>query len=700
MHSRLLGSVAPGKSDLLPAWINRGAIHGWRALVALAVSLWIISIGYATTATGDRTLSPYFWVKPVSSGSDGATAAQADPLPLKSTHVEATVAGVFANVKVTQHYANVGAVPLEAMYVFPGSTRAAVHGLTMTVGGRRIEATVKEKAEARRTYEAAKTAGKTTSLLEQHRPNVFQMNVANILPGDDVAVELRYTELLIPDNGEYQFVYPGVVGPRYSTAPAEGVSPAAAATANPFLHNGEADPAAYTLSVNLMAGVPLQAVQCRTHSASIAHPTDREARIEMQDTNGADRDFILSYRLVGADVQSGLMLAEGRAENFFLLMVEPPARPIPAQIPPREYVFIVDVSGSMNGFPLQTAKQLMGDLLSTLRPEDSFNVILFAGGNQVFAPASVHATPQAISAAQDLLDRQCGAGATELLPALRQAFAMPQSETVSRTFLVITDGYVDVEPEAFELTRANLGKANLFAFGIGSSVNRHLIEGLARCGQGEPFIATDPEMSADVAAKFSLYVSAPVLTRVNVSFQGIDAYDIEPVSVPDLLARRPIVVHGKWRGAARGRVVVTGFSGAAPYRAELDLGSAVRLPDADGLSRLWARTRITSLADLDGLNSVEERKPQILALGLKYNLLTRYTSFVAVDEVVRRVTPTLQSVKQPAVLPASVENSAVGGSVGAAPEPGAVGLAVVVVLLGVAFVVLRRRKPLMNANSR
>lgn len=645
-------------------------------VLSLLIGSW--SIAAATESEpGDRTLSPYFWVKPAGAVSDAAIARQPDPLPLKSTRVDATIVGVFAEVKVTQRYSNRGTVPLEAIYIFPGSTRAAVHGLTMTVGERRLEAKTQEKSEARRTYETAKAVGKTASLLEQQRPNVFQMNVANILPGDDITVELRYTELLVPTQGVYEFVYPGAVGPRYSHTPAAGAAPEAAWVENPYLAKGEPDPTAFALTVKLIAGVPLQDVSCRTHSTHLTFRNDREARIEVADTKAENRDFVLSYRLMGGTVQSGLVVAEGKEENFFLLTVQPPARPTPEEVPPREFVFIVDVSGSMSGFPLTTAKHVFGDLLGALRPQDRFNLMLFSGGNQVFAPASVPATPQAIAAAENLLAMQNGGGVTELLPALKEAFAMPQVPEVARTFLVITDGYIDVEAEAFQLVRANLGRANLFAFGIGSAVNRHLIEGLARSGQGEPFIATDPEMSADVAAKFRSYISTPVLTRVNVQFEGWDTYDVEPVAVPDLLAERPLTVFGKWRGNLQGQVVVSGLSGRAPYLVKHDVSQAKRLESSEGLSRLWARTRITEVSDLMDLRSTPEGKAQITKLGLSYNLLTRYTSFVAVDDIVRRTAPTLLTLKQPVPLPAGVENSAVGGMVPAAPEPATVGLIVV-----------------------
>jgi len=504
---------------------------------------------------------------------------------------------------------------------------------------------------------------------------------------------LRYTELLVPTDGVYEFVYPGVVGPRYSNKPAAGASAEDKWVANPYLRKGQSDPAHYELAVHIAAGLPLQEVKCRTHPTKITYTNDREARIatDPDETSASNRDFICSYRLAGGAIQSGVLLAEGKDENFFLLMVQPPARPLPSQIPARDFVFIVDVSGSMHGFPLNISKKLMRDLLTALRPTDTFNVLLFAGDSQVLAPTSLPATTENISNAIDLLDQQKGGGGTELLPALKKAFALPQAENISRTIAVITDGYIDIEADAFELVRANLGRANVFAFGIGASVNRHLVEGLARVGQGEPFIVTEPHKAPAVAAKFRDYISTPVLTRVAVDFGGLETYDVEPGAVPDVLAQRPVIVFGKWRGMKTGAITVRGRSGDQPFAATQDLSQANVLPSADGLAHLWARTRIAQLGDLVNLRSSDERVAQITNLGLTYNLLTKYTSFVAVDEVVRRTTTDLKTVKQPLTLPQGVENSAVGEDVPTSPEPATIGM----LGIGGAFVLmklLRRRK--------
>jgi Ca-activated chloride channel family protein len=647
--------------------------------------------------TADKTLSPYFWVKP-SSAAGADSPSNVDALPLKSTSVSATIAGVIADVRVTQVYTNTGTVPLEAVYIFPGSTRAAMHGLTMTIGDRMLEAKIKKREEARRTYETAKAEGKTTSLLEQQRPNVFQMNVANILPGDEVRIELRYTELLVPTSGVYEFVYPGVVGPRYSDKPAATAQTEDKWVANPYLKKGHIDSMHYDLAVQIAAGIPLQDVACRTHPTKITYTNEREVCIatDPTDESAANRDFICSYRLAGGAIQSGLLLAEGKEENFFLLMVQPPARPLPAQIPPRDFVFIVDVSGSMNGFPLATAKKLMHDLLATLRPQDTFNVLLFAGDSQTLSPASLPATPENLLAAANLLDQQNGSGATELLPALKKALALPQAENVSRSIAIITDGYVDIEDEAFELVRTNLNRANLFAFGIGSSVNRHLIEGLARVGQGEPFVVTGADSAEPAAANFREYISSPVLTRVALDFGGFDTYDVEPIAIPDVLAQRPVIVFGKWRGSKTGHITVRGRSGDLPYVNSFDLAQTTTLPSADGLAHLWARSRIARLGDLASLKATDERVAAITNLGLNYNLLTKYTSFVAVDDVVRRTTPTLQSVKQPLGLPRGVENSAVGQEVPTSPEPATVGLMITAGAL-LLVVLIRRYRAKNNA---
>ncbi len=601
-----------------------------------------------------RTLSPYFYVK-----SDDP---ELDRLPLKSTSVKVNVAGVIADVIVTQVYKNEGTKPLEAIYIFPASTRAGVYGMKMTIGERTITAKIRKREEARRVYELAKQQGKSASLLEQHRPNVFQMNVANILPKDVIRVELKYTELLIPTDRVYKFVYPTVVGPRYSNQPVAGASPSENWVENPYLHEGEPPTYAFNLTANLSAGLPIQEVTCPTHKVNINYEGRSFASIKLDpgERHGANRDFILKYRLAGGKIESGLLLYQGEKENFFLLMMQPPNRVTEVQIPPREYIFIVDVSGSMNGFPLNISKKLLKDLIGNLRPTDRFNVLLFEGGSSVMSEQSLPATPQNIHRAINVIERQRGGGGTRLLPALKRALSLPRSEGYSRSVVIATDGYVSVEKEAFDLIRNNLGDANMFAFGIGSSVNRYIIEGMARVGMGEPYVITKPEVAQKTAEDFRKLIQTPVLTRIRVNYGEFEVYDVEPPNIPDVLAERPVIVFGKWRGKPRGKIQLRGITGEEPFIKEFDVSQVKPLKANMALRYLWARHRIRLLSDYNRLSKNDERLKEVTNLGLTYNLLTAYTSFVAIDTEVRLKDGQATTVKQPLPLPQGVSDLAVG----------------------------------------
>ena len=627
----------------------------------LTILVAVVSLFYWGTAssqpegTDDRTLSPYFFVQ-----SDDSSV---DQLPLKSTAADVRIAGVIADVRVTQVYKNEGRTPLEAIYVFPASTRAAVYGMKMQIGERTIEAKIKKRETARQEYEEARNQGKSASLLEQQRPNVFQMNVANIMPGDVIRVELQYTELLVPEDRVYEFVYPTVVGPRYSTQEVETAPPAENWIQNPYRHQGESPTYDFDIRVNLAGGMPIRDLSCPSHKVDASYSDASTALIKLApgDRAGGNRDYVLRYRLDGDRIQSGLLLHEGEKENFFLLMMQPPKRITSADIPCREYIFIVDVSGSMHGFPLDLSKKLMADLIEGLRPTDRFNVLLFAGGSSLLAEASLPATPENIRKAISHIENQTGGGGTEILPALKRALALQQEENGSRTVIIATDGYVTVEEEVFDLIRKNLGKANLFTFGIGSSVNRLIIEGMAHCGMGEAFVVTKPEEASDKAERFRTMIQSPVLSQVKVDFDGFDAYDVEPLSLPDVLAERPVVVFGKWRGKARGTITLTGTTGHGKYAASIDVGKTKAMKENAALRYLWARQRITLLSDYNNLRADEKRVREVTELGLAYNLLTAYTSFVAIDTEVRNNgKPT--TVKQPLPLPQGVSDYAVGGN--------------------------------------
>ncbi len=616
----------------------------------------------ALAETPAKTLSPYFFVE----NGDGDT----ESFPLKNTSVKAVINGVIADVKVTQQYANMGAQPINARYIFPASTHAAVHGMRMTIGETVVVAKIKERRKAKQTFEQAKASGQSASLLEQQRPNVFSMEVANIMPGDTVVIELHYSELLIPEAGQYTFVYPTVVGPRYSTIPEAGADAHHVWIQNPYLTKERKPDSTLDMRITLAAGMPLQQLSCDTHVTDVIWDSEERAQIKLAatETHGGNRDFVLNYRLSGDQIHSGLMLYEGESENFFMLMVQPPQRVVPDIIPPREYIFVVDVSGSMSGFPLDTAKTLLNHLISALRPTDHFNVILFAGSASVMAPQSVPAVKSSIEAALRHIDRAAGGGGTELYRAIKTGLALPRTEGQSRTMVVITDGYIAAEKEVFELIADHLNQNNVFAFGIGSSVNRYLIEGLASAGQGEPFVITNPTVAAAAAERFQAYIQAPLLTGIEINFDQFEAYDVEPKISADLFAQRPLVICGKWRGQPRGTLSLKGFTGSGPFEQNFAVSSHMDTRSARALPFLWARKRLERLTDFSPHEDDAATREAVTHLGLTYNLLTPYTSFVAVHEKVRNTTGAAQDVDHPLPLPQGVSELAVGSH--NVPEPG------------------------------
>jgi Ca-activated chloride channel family protein len=638
----------------------------------------------ATTAGAPTSVqSPYFAVQ-----NDSGI----DHFPMKETKVTAKLNGVIASVHVHQHYRNEGNKPINAKYVFPGSTRAAMNGMSMTIGNRRIKAQIKEKEQAQQMFAAAKAAGQTASLLAQKRPNVFSMDVANIGAGAEVDVDMDYTEFLTSTDGEYEFVYPGVVGPRYggdadrTDAPVTWIS-------NPYLKAGDNSPVAFDIDVQMDSPIALRDLTSTTHKVLTKWSGAKSVSIGLDEPKqtAGNRDFILHYRLQGDAIVTGLTRFWANGESYFMLQAQPPQRVVGSELPPREYVFILDTSGSMSGFPLDTARNLIGKLLAGLRPQDRFNILFFAGGSSVLSPESLPATPENFLRAGEMLKKLEGGGATELLPALQQALSMAAPEGTSRSLVLMTDGYVSAEDTAFKLVDDNLGKDNLYTFGIGSSVNRFLIEGLAKVGHAEAFVVTSEADATREAERFRQYISAPVMTDIQVRGRGVEIYDTEPRTQPDLLARRPVLVLGKYRDARTGAAIeLTGVTGTGRQQWSFPLADATR----DGsLPILWARKRLEHLYVFP--NASKDSRAEILSLGLKYSLLTSATSFIGVDETLPTgdVEPATD-VKQPQPLPEGVSNAAVGETLTPAPEPNELALvAWCALLLGLRYLRKLYRKP-------
>lgn len=662
------------------------------ALLLFAASCPMVYAAENNTAEEDSNfLAPYFIIQ-----GTGDDASSVEHFPLKETNVVSNINGMIAETYVTQTYANEGDTPINARYVFPTSSDVTVHGMKMVIGNEMITARIKEKEEAKTEYEEAKSEGKSASLMEQKRPNVFTMDVANIMPGDTVSIELHYTELITPKENIYEFVFPTVVGPRYAPPAASDDNSTNNSgsgdddwVASPYLEYGATPPGDYNITVNLSTGVPLAEITCKSHAIEIQQSDASAARITLADSDdyAGNRDFILKYRLTGEEIQSGLVLSGGQEENFFMLTIQPPERYEPEDILPREYIFVLDVSGSMSGYPLDTAKALIRDLVTDLHETDTFNLILFANETARLSSDSLPATAKNVRAATKLIDELEGGGGTSLLPALENAVAIPKQDDTARSIVIITDGYISNDSEIISFITDNMDSASFFSFGIGSSVNDYLIKQIAGCGLGESFIVTDSEDAAESAVNFRTYIEAPLLTDISLNCIGFDVYDVEP-SVPSVLyASQPIVLFGKWRGKPDGTITITGKAGAKEYVQEIPVNDVEVDTESEAIRYLWAQTRLDRITKYGSIRNDSSVKDEITQLGLEYNMVTPYTSFIAVSEIIRNAEGDSTDVDQALPLPQRVSGLAVGGGYRAYSEP-----EMLLLLLPVAAAILAKKK--------
>ncbi|MEM7658599.1 MAG: VIT domain-containing protein, partial [Bacteroidota bacterium] len=627
-----------------------------RTTLLLLLSSWAL---FLFAQPEDASLSPYFVIR--DSSTEGLQ------MPLQHTSASVNISGIIADVTIQQVYQNTGSRPIEAEYVFPASTRAAVYAMQMQIGDRTIEAKIKEKATALEIYEKAQAQGKTASLLQQHRPNIFQMQVANVMPGDSIVIQLQYTELLLPREGAYEFVYPTVVGPRYTGPDGEiqalaSPAPQPAKSGIPYEKAGALPTYTFGFEATIQAGMPVDSIVSPTHELITEEWEYGGKRIQLgeAEAKGGNRDLVIRYQLRGAQIQAGLMTYREKGEKFFLSLVEPPKREQEGTHVPREYVFVVDVSGSMSGTPLNNCKALMAEVFKNMDSRDRLNVLMFSGGSSVWSPdGSRPVTKKNLKAAQNFLDSRGAGGGTHLVNALKTALSLPQDEYMPRTFLVCTDGFISVEQKAFDLIRKKRGENTVFTIGIGSSVNRHLIEGIARAGNGESFVLLNQGQAEEVARQFHTYVQHPILTEIRGQFGEMEVYDLEPLNIPNLYASMPIAIVGKYTGKVEGELLISGNNAAGPQQIRMDLASAQPLENNRGLRYLWARKKLERLGDLPASDT--SKAAQITQMGLQYNLLTDYTSFVAVQHKRRNKAESDSTVRQLLPLPEGVSDAAVGG---------------------------------------
>ena len=600
--------------------------------------------------------------------------------PLKHTDVKAEISGFLSRVVVTQEFENPFKEKIEAVYTFPLPQNAAVDDMTMIVGERTVRGKILRREEAEAVYEAAKTNGQTASLLNQERPNIFTQSVANILPGEQIKITISYVETLKYENGAYEFVFPMVVGPRYIPGAATGaqVNP----RGNGFAPNTDRVPDAslitpppvpegmrvghdISLDVSLDAGVPIDLLSSKTHDVNVDRPNDRRARVRLKDeATIPNKDFVLRYDVAGKKIEDALLTHSSGTGGFFTLILQPPERVTAEDVTPKELVFVLDTSGSMSGFPIEKAKETMKLALDNLYPYDTFNLITFAGDEHILFPEPVPATKENLRKAQEFLETRKGGGGTEMMKAIKASMDPSDAQGHVRIVCFMTDGYVGNDMEIIGEVQKH-PNARVFAFGIGSSVNRFLLDGMARYGRGEvEYVALNDDGSA-AARRFHERVRSPLLTDISIDWNGLPVADVYPKTVPDLFSAKPVTITGRYTASGRGTIRLKGKMSGREFVREIPVDFS-NPQQHDVLATLWARTRVDDLMsqDFKGAqqgNMQDEVKQAITQLGLDYRLMTQFTSFVAVEEMIVTDGGQPRRIDVPVEVPEGVNRAGVFG---------------------------------------
>jgi len=639
-----LSRVSPGEEIWIIGRPETAALTAAVAEDALGPGVMIARLLPAVVDDGPRQL-PYSYVE--------------IPLPLRHTDVDARIQGYVGTIDVTQEFENPYDEKIEAVYMFPLPEKAAISEFVMTIGERRIRGILREKEEARVIYQQARAQGYQASLLTQHRPNVFEQKVANIEPGKQIDINITYYETLDYADGWYSFVFPTVVGPRYNppgspdplaALPQTNHQPAAAAVR--YLTPGTRSAHDISIAVEIDAGVEIEEI-VSSHELETTFGRDDSVRTRLAD--GAvvpNTDFRLDFRVAGDRIKSNLLtyVDDATGQGYFTLMMYPPSDLEALARQPLELVFVVDTSGSMNGEPIEQAKSAIVAALDRLEPNDTFQIIRFSQGASQFGRAPVAATADNIRAARQYVRSLGGGGGTNMIEGIRAALDFPHDERRLRFVTFMTDGYIGNEAQILDAIDARLGDSRIFSFGVGSSPNRYLLERMAGLGRGAVAYLSLDDSGQQLMAAFFDRIAHPAMIDVAVDWGSMAVSDVYPSRLPDLFVGRPLIVTGRFTGrpndlSLRGR--------AAGERVAVELDYDRRAPQHAFLPNLWARLKIAELNDRLAVNpgNAGPLGHQIRETALAYNLMSDYTSFIAVDAsqvtVGQRGTTVYQAVPVP-----------------------------------------------------
>lgn len=595
-----------------------------------------------------------------------------EPAIVLDSEFDIRVSGLIADSRLTRRFQNTSGDWREGVFVFPLPDNASVYGLTMTIGERTIVGKVRPKAEARKTYDQAKRAGKHAARLDQQRPNLFTARVANIPPGETISVDLRYQQPVAYQAGVFELRLPTTLTPRYmpgkplaerphqwqggwalpttEVLDADAISPFTVRQREVAANSHRAK-----VRMTIDAGLPLARVVSPSHRLQTRLDGQTVQVQPDQDRIPMDRDFVVRWQpLAGQEPSAAVFHQRWQEEDYLMTLIVPGAAESRALA--RELIFVIDTSGSMAGESIRQARAALQRGLDTLGPDDRFNVIQFNNQAHALFMQPEPANGNNLARARRYVDGLQAHGGTEMASALNLALtgANGAGESAAgrvRQVVFITDGAVGNEAALFAQIRRQLADQRLFTVGIGSAPNLHFMREAARWGRGSYTAIQDPSDVGGPLERLFAAMEAPVLTNVQVQWpEQNGSPDALPNRPGDLFQGEPLVqvVRGQ---APAGLVRVSGTrSDGQQWQQNLDLQQAA---PGQGLNRQWGRQKIDGLLDAARLDGRETDKAEVTRLAVAHGLVSPYTSFVAVDETpVRPASTPLQTEQLPTLLPA------------------------------------------------
>ncbi|HET9888691.1 MAG TPA: VIT domain-containing protein [bacterium] len=598
--------------------------------------------------------------------------------PLKHTHVDAHVSGPVARVEVTQTFQNPYTETIEAVYVFPLPHESAVSDFEMKIGSRTIRGLIDRREEARRIYENARDQGKVAALLEQERPNIFTQSVANILPGNEIDVTITYVETIGYEDGRWELVFPTIVGPRFNPpgSPNEIVPagyppdhpslrssvPDADRINPPFLHPSTRSGHDLSINVDWDAGIPIAKIESPTHRIVVRKSGSKGAEIALHPLDTVpNKDFVLRCTPKGDGPDTGVLAYHDGDQGYLSVILHPKLNLQAREVTAKEMIFVLDCSGSMSGEPMAAAKEVVRNALTHVNPEDTFQIINFSMSAKGLSPTPLPVTPQNVKRGLAYLDKLQGEGGTMMIEGIKAALDFPYDPHRLRIVMFLTDGYIGNEAEILAAVQSKIGDARLFSFGVGSSVNRYLLDGLAEEGRGEVQYVLPGTSAMETAKKFSERIRNPYLTDVQLVWRGVEVEDAVPARTPDLFGGKPLAIHARYERGGNAQLEVRGKIAGRPWSQRVSLDLPKRSGGNEAVGALWARSRIAELERDAYQGMTSSIEGEITELGLAHHLVTKFTSFVAVEERMTVSNGRPQLVRVPVEMPKGVSFEGVFG---------------------------------------